>query len=104
MGSERRKRRKPRGKAWNLFWAFVFFVVGVIGVLVPVMPQIPFFVMSVLFLSLAVPSVRRKVRRFLHHHPRIAHVYKKWRDAGRRKRQKMIRKEKEVEERLRHRH
>ena len=64
------------------------------------MPQIPFFVMSVIFLSLVFPSVRRKLRRFLHRHPKVAHVYKKWRDAGRRKRQAMIRKEKELEEKL----
>jgi len=44
--------------------------------------------------------VRRKLRRFLHRHPKVAHAYKKWRDSARRKRQAMIRKEKELEERL----
>lgn len=93
-------RRRPRSKAHNLAWAIFFFILGVIGVLVPILPQIPFFVMSVLFFSLVFPSVRRKLRRFLHRHPRVAHAYKKWRDSARRKRQKMIRKEKELEEKL----
>jgi uncharacterized membrane protein YbaN (DUF454 family) len=64
------------------------------------MPQIPFFIMSVLFFSLVFPSVRRWLRRFLHRHPKAAHAYKKWRDKARRKRQAMIRKERELEERL----
>ncbi len=98
--SETKRRRRPRGKAHNLAWAVFFFILGVIGVMVPIMPQIPFFVMSVIFLSLVFPSVRRKLRRFLHRHPRVAHAYKKWRDSARRKRQAMIRKEKELEERL----
>jgi uncharacterized membrane protein YbaN (DUF454 family) len=93
-------RRRPRSKAHNLAWAIFFFILGIIGVLVPIMPQIPFFVMSVLFFSLVFPSVRRKLRRFLHRHPRVAHAYKKWRDNARSKRQAMIRKEKELEERL----
>ena len=83
-------RRRPRSKAHNLAWAIFFFILGVIGVLVPIMPQIPFFVMSVIFLSFVFPSVRRALRRFLHRHPRIAHAYKKWRDAARRRRQAMI--------------
>ena len=78
-----------------------FFIVGVIGVLVPVMPQVPFFVMSLLFFSLVFPSIRRRIRRFLHRHPRIAHAYKRWRDKARRKRQELIRKEKEFNEKLR---
>src|SRR6266498_4375547 len=97
---EMRRRRRPRSKVHNLAWAIFFFILGVIGVMVPVMPQVPFFVMSVLFFSLVFPSVRRKLRRFLHRHPKVAHAYKKCRDAARRKRQKMIRKEKELEERL----
>jgi Flp pilus assembly protein TadB len=96
-------RRRPRSKAHNLAWAVFFFILGVIGVLVPIMPQIPFFVMSLLFFSLVFPSVRRKLRRFLHRHPRVAHAYKKWRDAARKKRQKLIRKEKELAAKL-HRH
>ena len=79
----------------NIALAIFFFILGVIGVLLPVVPQIPFFIMSVLFLSLVFPKVRRRVRRFLHHHPKIAHAYKKWRDKARRKRQELIRREKE---------
>ena len=103
-GSERpRPRRRPRSKAHNLAWAIFFFILGVIGVLIPIMPQIPFFVMSLLFFSLVFPSVRRRLRRFLHRHPRVAHAYKKWRDAARRKRQRVIQREKELAARL-HRH
>ena len=94
------RRRRPRSKAHNLAWAIFFFILGVIGVLVPIMPQIPFFVLSVIFLSLVFPSVRRKLRRFLHRHPKIAHAYKKWRDSARRKRQEMIRREKKLEEKF----
>jgi len=98
--SEPRRRRRRRSKVHNLAWAIFFFILGVIGVIIPVLPQIPFFVMSLLFFSLVFPSVRRKLRRFLHRHPKAAHAYKKWRDSARRKRQKMIRKERELEERL----
>ncbi len=97
---EPRRRRRRRSKVHNLAWAIFFFILGVIGVIIPVLPQIPFFVMSLLFFSLVFPSVRRKLRRFLHRHPKAAHAYKKWRDSARRKRQKMIRKERELEERL----
>jgi uncharacterized membrane protein YbaN (DUF454 family) len=97
---EPRRRRRRRSKVYNLAWAIFFFILGVIGVIIPVLPQIPFFVMSLLFFSLVFPSVRRKLRRFLHRHPKVAHAYKKWRDAARRKRQKMIRKEKELEEKF----
>ena len=100
----RRKSRKRRSKAVNLAWGIFFFILGVIGVLIPVMPQIPFFIASLLFFSLVFPSVARWRRRFLHRHPKLAHAYKKWRDAARRKRQTMIRKEREFEERFRHRH
>jgi uncharacterized membrane protein YbaN (DUF454 family) len=102
--SATRKRRKPRSKVKNLVWGVVFFILGVIGVLVPIMPQIPFFIMSVLFFSLVFPSVRRKLRRFLHRHPKVAHAYKKWRDKGRRKRQRIIAKEKELAEKIRAHH
>ena len=84
-----------RSRAKNLFWAAVFFLLGVIGVLIPIMPQIPFFIMSLLFLSLVFPSVRRRLRRFLHQHPKLAHAYKRWKDRRRRKRLNRIRREKE---------
>jgi len=98
----RRKRRKRRSKAANLGWAIFFFILGVIGVMVPVMPQIPFFIASLLFLSLVFPAVARWRRRFLHRHPKVAHAYKKWRDAARKKRQRIIAKEKELAARIRH--
>ncbi len=99
----RAKRRKRRSKAWNLAWGVFFFLLGVIGILIPVLPQIPFFVMSLLFFSLVFPPLRRAIRRFLHRHPKLAHVYKGWRDKARRKRREFIRKEKELAARLRHR-
>lgn len=97
-----RRRRRRRGKAWNLALGIFFFIVGVIGVLVPVMPQVPFFVMSLLFFSLVFPPIRRRIRRFLHRHPRIAHAYKSWRDKARKKRQDIIRREKEFAARRHH--
>lgn len=100
-----RKSRVRRNKAWNLVLAIVFFILGVIGIFIPVMPQIIFFVMSLLFLSLVSPRVRRTVRRFLHHHPKVADAYKRWRDRGRQKRLEMIRRRKALAERLHmHRH
>jgi uncharacterized membrane protein YbaN (DUF454 family) len=96
----RRPRQKRRSKAYNLAWAIFFFILGVIGILIPILPQIPFFVMSVIFLSFVFPSVRRALRRFLHRHPKLAHAYKKWRDSARRKRQAMIRREKEFERKI----
>ena len=91
-GPLRGRRRKVR----NLALAILFFLLGVIGVLIPVIPQVPFFVMSLAFLSLVSPRVRRAIRRFLHHHPKIAHAYRRWRDAARRKRRDLLRKEKEL--------
>ncbi len=93
---QKARRKKRRGKAWNLALAVFFFILGVIGVLIPVMPQIPFFVMSLLFFSLVFPGVRRTIRRFLHRHPRVAHAYKRWRDSARRKRRELIRKGKDL--------
>ena len=92
--------RARRNKVWNLVLAIFFFILGVIGVLIPVMPQLIFFAMSLLFLSLVSPTVRRAVRRFLHRHPKLAHAYKRWRDKGRQKRRAMIRKRKELAQRL----
>ena len=98
--AKRTRGRKRRSKAWNLVWGIVFFILGVIGLIIPILPQIPFFIMSLFFFSLVFPPLRRWMRRFLHRHPKIAHAYKKWRDSARRKRQTMIRKEKEFEEKL----
>lgn len=92
--------RGRRRKARHIGLAIFFFVLGIIGILIPIMPQVPFFVMSLLFLSLVSPRVRRAIRRFLHRHPKIAHAYKRWRDAARRKRRELIRKEKEFAAKL----
>ncbi len=89
-----RKSRARRNKVWNLVLAVVFFILGVIGILIPVMPQLIFFAMSILFLSMVSPTVRRTVRRFLHRHPKMAHAYKRWRDKGRKKRLELIRRRK----------
>ena len=62
------------------------FIIGVIGVMVPIMPQVPFFVMSLLFLSLASRSVHRRVRRFLRRHPKFEAAYHAWRHKRRGKR------------------
>jgi uncharacterized membrane protein YbaN (DUF454 family) len=95
-----RKSRARRNKARNLVLAIFFFILGVIGVLIPVMPQLIFFAMSIVFLSLVSPTVRRTVRRFLHRHPKMAHAYKKWRDKGRKKRLELIRRRKALANRL----
>jgi uncharacterized membrane protein YbaN (DUF454 family) len=95
-----RKSRVRRNKVWNLVLAIFFFILGVIGVLIPVMPQLIFFAMSLLFLSLVSPTVRRAVRRFLHRHPKMAHAYKKWRNKGRKKRLELIRRRKALADRL----
>jgi uncharacterized membrane protein YbaN (DUF454 family) len=79
----------------NVALGIFFFILGVIGVLLPIVPQVPFFIASLFFFSLVFPTVRRAMRRFLHRHPKIAHAYKKWRDKARKKRQEIIRKEKE---------
>jgi uncharacterized membrane protein YbaN (DUF454 family) len=96
-----RKRRKKRSRTANIVLGIAFFILGVIGVMVPIMPQVPFFIASFFFFSLVFPSVRRAGRRFLHRHPKVAHAYKKWRDKARKKRQELIRREKEFFERLR---
>lgn len=100
-----RKSRVRRNKVWNLVLAIFFFILGVIGIFIPVMPQVIFFVMSLLFLSLVSPKVRRAVRSFLHRHPKVADAYKRWRDKGRRKRLEMIRRRRALGEKLHlHRH
>jgi uncharacterized membrane protein YbaN (DUF454 family) len=90
-----------RNRIWNLFLAIFFFILGFIGLLIPVMPQVLFFVLGILFLSLVSPTVRRRVRKFLHAHPKLAHHYKKWRDRGRQKRLEMIRRRREMADRFR---
>lgn len=80
-----------------------FFGLGVVGLVIPILPQIPFFVMSLLFLSLVFPPIRRAIRRFMHRHPKLNHAYRRWRDKARRKRRELIRREKELAARLRHR-
>ena len=102
---EHRKSRVRRNKAWNLALAVFFFILGFIGILIPVMPQVLFFAIGILFLSLVSPTVRRRVRRFLHRHPRLAHAYKRWRDKGRQKRLELIRRRRALGQRLHpHRH
>jgi uncharacterized membrane protein YbaN (DUF454 family) len=93
--------RTRRNKIRNLALAIFFFILGFIGILIPVMPQVIFFVMGIFFLSLVSPTVRRRVRKFLHAHPKLAHRYKKWRDKGRAKRRELIRQRKEIAKRLR---
>ena len=76
----------------NILLGIVFFVLGVIGILIPVMPQIVFFFLSALFFSMVSPRLRRALRRFRKRHPSVDRAYAKWREKGRRKRQKIIRK------------
>lgn len=98
-----RRSRVRRNKIWNVFLATFFFALGVVGILIPVMPQFLFFAMGLLFLSLVSPTVRRRLRKFLHAHPKLAHRYKRWRDNGRRKRLELIRRRKAMAERF-HKH
>ena len=95
-----RPSRLRRNKAWNLTLAIFFFLLGIVGLLIPVMPQILFFAMGTLFLSLVSPTVRRRVRKFLHRHPRLAHQYKRFRDKGRSRRLAIIRRRKELAARM----
>jgi hypothetical protein len=46
------------------------------------------------------PPVRRRVRRFLQKHPKLAATYKKWRDKGRLKRQQLIKKKRALQRKL----
>jgi hypothetical protein len=91
VGRPRAHGLRPARRTRNLLWAGFFFVLGLIGLLIPIVPQIPFFVMSLLFLSLVFRPVRLRLRRFLHRHPRLAHTYRNWRGGRRRKRQDRLR-------------
>ncbi|MFN2386978.1 MAG: DUF454 family protein [Thermoanaerobaculia bacterium] len=95
-----RPSRARRSRIWNIVLAVFFFVLGVIGLVIPVMPQILFFAMSLFFLSLVSPPVRRAVRRWLHRHPKLAHRYNAWRHRRRQKRLVRIRKSRELAARL----
>lgn len=95
-----RPSRVRRNKLRNLTLAILFFILGVIGLLIPVMPQLLFFALSLFFLSLVSPTVRRWLRRFLHDHPKVAHAYKRWRDKGRQKRREMIRRRKALAQKM----
>jgi uncharacterized membrane protein YbaN (DUF454 family) len=88
--------RRGRRRARNIALAVFFFILGVIGVLVPIMPQVPFFVMSLLFLSLASRRVHRAVRRFLHRYPKVEASFHGWRHKRRAKRRGKIRRQKAV--------
>ena len=97
---EPRKSRVRRNKLWNLVLAIFFFILGFIGLLIPVMPQVIFFLLGILFLSLVSPTVRRRVRKFLHAHPKLAHHYKSWRHNRRQRRLEMIRRRKALAAKL----
>ena len=94
------RHRTPLQKrtARNISLGVAFFVLGVIGVLVPVMPQLIFFFLSALFFSLVSPRLRRALRRFRKRHPSVDNAYAKWREKGRRKRMKLIRKARKLRE------
>jgi uncharacterized membrane protein YbaN (DUF454 family) len=76
----------------NFLLGIGFFVLGVIGIFIPVMPQIIFFLLSLVFFSMVSQRLRRAMRRFRRRHPSLDRAYTKWRERGRRKRLKMIRK------------
>ena len=86
QGSTQKRSLWQRSKARNLAKAIFWFIIGVIGVLVPIMPQVPFFVMSLLYLSLVDRRVHRSVRRFLRRHPKAEASYHRWRLKRRKKR------------------
>jgi hypothetical protein len=94
------KTRARRSRTRNLLLAVFFFILGVIGVLIPVVPQVPFFVMSVIFLSLVFPRVRRTIRHHRRRYPKLDAAYRKWRGAARRKRQELIRKGRKLKQEI----
>jgi len=95
-----RPSRVRRNKALNLALAIFFFILAFVGLLIPVMPQVVFFAMGIVFLSLVSPTVRRRVRKFLHGHPKMAHAYRRWRDKARQKRLAIIRRRKALADRI----
>ena len=85
-----------RRRIRNTVFGILFFILGVIGIFIPVMPQIIFFLMSLVFFSMAFPSLRRRLRRFRRRHPSLDRAYVKWREKSRRKRQTLIRKARKI--------
>ena len=85
-----------RRRAWIDLLGTLFFILGVIGILIPVMPQVVFFVLSLVFFSMAFPSLRRRLRRFRRRHPKLDRAFTKWRERGRKKRLALIRKAKKL--------
>lgn len=92
MSPERASTPVQRRTTRNIVLGIFFFVLGVIGILVPVMPQVVFFFLSALFFSLVSPRLRRALRRFRQRHPSLDRAYSKWREKGRKRRLKRIRK------------
>jgi hypothetical protein len=94
------KTKARRSRTRNLLLAIFFFILGVVGVLIPVMPQVPFFIMSILFLSLVFPRVRKTIRHHRRRYPKLDSAYRKWRGTARRKRQELIRKGRKLKQDL----
>lgn len=92
MSPERGPASLQRRTTRNIVLGILFFILGVIGILVPVMPQVVFFFLSALFFSLVSPRLRRALRRFRQRHPSVDKAYAKWREKGRKRRLKHIRK------------
>lgn len=98
---EHRPARGRRSKAWNLALGIFFLVLGIVGLVIPVMPQFLFFAISLFFLSMVFPPVRRALRRFMHRHPKLLHRYNAWRHRRREKRRNRIRKARALADKLR---
>lgn len=98
---EHRPARARRSKAWNLALAIFFLALGIVGLVIPVMPQFLFFAISLFFLSMVSPPVRRAIRRFLHRHPKLLHRYNAWRHRRREKRRNRIRRARALADKLR---
>ena len=85
-----------RRKIWSITLGVFFFALGVVGILIPVMPQFLFFFLSAIFFSRVSPRLRRAMRRFRKRFPKFDRAYASWREKGRRKRQQIIRKAREL--------